>query len=85
MKIEHFYEIFSVKLVLSFQCKEIGKNFFHIRNQHGRFSRNRYTYVQATGIGGGRGVFLVYPPLAENFSKIPPLEILGQAAILFFK
>ena len=38
------------------------------------------------GNRGGRGVFLVYPPLAENFSKIPPpLEILGQAAILFFK
>ena len=35
--------------------------------------------------GGVGGVFLVYPPLAENFSKIPPLEILGQAAILFFK
>ena len=37
---------------------------------------------QATGIGGIFGI----PPLAENFSKIPlPLEILGQAAILFFK
>ena len=39
---------------------------------------------QATGIGGVGGIFGI-PPLAENFSKIPPLEILGQAAILFFK
>ena len=38
-----------------------------------------YGYNQATGIGGVGGVFLVYPPLAENFSKIPPpLEILGK-------
>ena len=33
---------------------------------------------------GGRGYFR-YTPLAENFLKIPPLEILGRAAILFFK
>ena len=28
-------------------------------------------YHQTSGIGG-RGVFLVYSPLAENFSKRPP-------------
>ena len=33
------------------------------------------------GVGGIFGKL----PLAEFFSKIPPLEILGQAAILFFK
>ena len=45
-----------------------------------------YGFNQATGIGGvGGGYFWYTPPLTENFSKIPPLEILGQAAILFFK
>ena len=44
-----------------------------------------FTLIQATGIGGVGGYFWYTPPLAENFSKIPPLEILGQAAILFFK
>ena len=35
--------------------------------------------IQATGIGGGRGGILKYPPLAEKFWKIPPpLEILGK-------
>ena len=33
---------------------------------------------------GGRGYFW-YTPSGRKFSKIPPLEILGQAAILFFK
>ena len=41
---------------------------------------------QATGIGG-RGYFWYTPPGRKFFENTPPptLEILGQAAILFFK
>ena len=45
------------------------------------------TYIAGNGNRGIGGYFW-YTPLAEKFSKIPPpppLEILGQAAILFFK
>ena len=39
--------------------------------------RSTLALNQATGIGGVGGIFGI-PPLAENFSKIPPLEILGK-------
>ena len=40
-------------------------------------------YHQATGIGG-RGYFWYTPPGRKFFENTPPLEILGQATILFF-
>ena len=44
------------------------------------------TLKSGNGNRGGRGVFLVYPPPGRKFfENTPPLEILGQAAILFFK
>ena len=43
-----------------------------------------YMYKPGNGNRGVGGIFGI-TPLAENFSKIPPLEISGQAAILFFK
>ena len=43
-------------------------------------------YMQATGIGGVGGYFWYTPPGRKIFENTPPpLEILGQAAILFFK
>ena len=81
-KIQYYYFIHKNKFLNNIALYIFNENLFKFRLVNRKYLSYKYiwtinTYVrykQATGIGG-RGYFW-YTPLAENFSKIPPLEIL---------